>query len=177
MPYKVRRIRPGEADRLRDIRLRALSESPSAFGSTYAAASERPSAYWEELAAAWSDGEDGALFVAGSGGMWVGIAGGARRADLLAYVAPPGTVTLGWMWVSPEARGTGLGRRLTDQVVAWARATAANAVDLWVTCGNDAALSLYRRAGFSAIDEHRPLASDDRYEVQRMVLTLDARMD
>ncbi len=95
--------------------------------------------------------------MADAGGTWVGIAGGGRRVELLALVAPPATVSLGWMWVAPEARGSGLGRQLTDQVVAWARDTGAGVVDLWVTNGNDAALSLYRHAGFSPVDEQAPL--------------------
>ena len=173
MPCQIRRIHLGEADRLRDVRLRALSESPSAFGTTFAVDSERPPAYWEELTAAWSKGEDGAVFVADPGGQWVGIAVGARRADRIGFVAPPGTVHLTSMWVAPEARGTGLGKQLVEQVVAWAKATGARDVELWVTCGNDAALSLYRRAGFSPIDERKPLASDSRFEIQRMVLILD----
>jgi ribosomal protein S18 acetylase RimI-like enzyme len=175
MSCQIRRIHLGEADRLRDIRLRALSESPSAFGTTFAADSERPPAHWEELTAAWSEGDDGAVFVADAGAQWVGIAVGARRADYLGFVAPAGTVHLTSMWVAPESRGAGLGRQLLDEVVAWAGATGARVVELWVTCGNDAAHSLYRRAGFSPLDERRPLASDSRFEIERMVLTLPDR--
>lgn len=127
------RVRSGEGDGLRDLRLRALLESPSAFGSTFSAESDRPTAYWDELARAWSDGDDGAAFVAEAEGAWVGIAAGIRRADQLGFVAQPGTVHLASMWVSPEARNTGLGRQLTDEVVAWARATGAREVELWVT--------------------------------------------
>lgn len=150
-----------------------MLESPSAFGASYAAESDRPLAHWEGLATSWSDGDGGALFVADTDEAWVGMAGGARRVDHLAFVAPPGTVSLGWMWVAPEARGGGLGRRLTDEVVAWARSTGARQVDLWVRCDNGPALSLYRGAGFSAVGEHSPLTSDPNYEVERMVLTID----
>ena len=175
MVCNVRRIRPGEAAHLRDIRLRALSDSPRAFGGTFDTDSERPSAYWEELAVAWSDGDTGAAFAVEAGGGWVGMAVGVRRFDQLGFVAEPGTVMLGWMWVAPKARGGGLGMQLTGEVVAWAADTGARQVHLWVTRGNEEALSLYRRAGFSPVDEHKPLASDASHDIQRMVLALGGR--
>ena len=172
MLCNIRRIHSGEAAHLRDIRLRALADSPRAFGGTFDADSERPSAYWEELATAWSDGDSGAAFVLEADGAWVGIAAGVRRFDQLGFVAEPGTVMLGWMWVAPKARRGGLGVQLTGEVVAWAADTGAREVHLWVTRGNEEALSLYRRAGFSPVDEHKPLASDASHDIERMVLTL-----
>jgi ribosomal protein S18 acetylase RimI-like enzyme len=172
MLRQIRRINPGEAAHLRDIRLRALSDSPQAFGGTFAADSERPDVFWEELATAWSGGDDGAMFVAEAEGAWVGMAGGVRRFDQLRFVAGPGSVHLGWMWVAPEARSAGLGMQLTGEVVAWAAETGAREVELWVTRGNEAALSLYRKAGFSFVDERMPLSSDASYEIERMVLSL-----
>ncbi len=172
MLCNIRRIHSGEAAHLRDIRLRALADSPRAFGGTFDADSERPSAYWEELATAWSDGDSGAAFVLEADGAWVGIAAGVRRFDQLGFVAEPGAVMLGWMWVAPKARRGGLGVQLTGEVVAWAADTGAREVHLWVTRGNEEALSLYRRAGFSPVDEHKPLASDASHDIERMVLTL-----
>ena len=119
--------------------------------------------------------DDGAAFVAEVEGAWVGIAVGVRRFDQFGFVAEPGSVHMGWMWVAPEARAAGLGLQLTDAVVAWAGGTGAREVDLWVTCGNKGALSLYRRAGFSPIGEHKPLPSDASDEIERMVLTLQGR--
>jgi ribosomal protein S18 acetylase RimI-like enzyme len=177
MLCKIRRIRPGEATHLRDIRLQALSESPAAFGGTFAADSERPSAYWEELATVWSEGDDGAAFVAEAEGAFVGMAVGVRRFDLVGFVAEPGSVHMGWMWVAPPARGAGLGLQLTNEVVAWAASTGALVVDLWVTRDNEAALSLYQRAGFSPAAERKPLSSDASHEIERMVLTLPGRTD
>jgi ribosomal protein S18 acetylase RimI-like enzyme len=79
----------------------------------------------------------------------------------------------------------GCGWPLKPEVPAWVcncptrcwrgRGTLARAVDLWVTCGNEAALSLYRRAGFSPVGEHKPLPSDASHEIERMVLILRGR--
>ena len=100
-------------------------------------------------------------------GAWVGMAAGFRADD------DPATIGLFGMWVAPEARGHGLGRRLVDEVVAWAQASGARAVRLGVIRGNGPAVELYRRAGFLLTDEHRPLRSDPSREVERMVLVLD----
>ena len=167
MGYELRRVRPGEGGRLREIRLRALSEAPGAFGSTFAAESDRPDDDWDRAATARSAGKAEATFVAEVGGNWVGLAGGYRLSD------QPGTVRLFSMWVAPETRGLGTGRRLVDAVLVWARAAGARAVDLWVTLDNDTALSLYRRAGFLPTDECRPLPSDPSRQIQRMMLVLN----
>ena len=45
----IRTLQPNEATLLREIRLRALAESPNAFGETLQQAQAQPKTYWEEL--------------------------------------------------------------------------------------------------------------------------------
>ncbi len=52
------------------------------------------------------------------------------------------------MWVAPEARGQGLGRRLVDEIEAWVRSVGGRAVRLSVTDQAEAAAALYRSAGY-----------------------------
>lgn len=55
------------------------------------------------------------------------------------------------MYVSPRARGTGAGRALLDAVIDYAeRREGTSVLNLTVTEGNDAAIGLYRSAGFEA---------------------------
>jgi ribosomal protein S18 acetylase RimI-like enzyme len=164
----VRRIRPGEGDRLRDIRLRALRDAPAAFASTFEAESARPPAAWTEAATAWSAGDDTATFVAEADQHWVGLIG-ARRAR-----ERPGLVELVSMWVAPESRRLGIAQRLIGQVVAWARSIGVGAVELWVARDNAGAIDAYRRAGFELTAEHQPLPSDPCIDELRMVLKLEA---
>lgn len=57
--------------------------------------------------------------------------------------------------VTPEARGTGLGRRLLGHLVDAATATGAEALLLEVRADNDPALRLYERAGFERLTVRR----------------------
>jgi ribosomal protein S18 acetylase RimI-like enzyme len=94
----------------------------------------------------------------------------ARRSDLLALVTSadavtdlrerlagihelfspldPGDFYLSRIAVEPSARGQGLGARLLSAVVATAAQTGATAVRADVSADNDAAIALYRKAGF-----------------------------
>ena len=53
------------------------------------------------------------------------------------------------LYIEPEFRRTGLGRRAMEFVEEKARALGVNALHLEVDRGNDAALELYRRAGYA----------------------------
>ncbi|HEY7294156.1 MAG TPA: GNAT family N-acetyltransferase [Dehalococcoidia bacterium] len=147
----IRRLRADEGPRLREIRLRALAEAPTAFGSTLAEAEQRPDAAWRERAGAAATGAHSVLFVAEEDGRWLGLAGG-----LIDGETPPGEVELVSMWVDPVARGRGIGRELIEAVLSWARAGGAVRVRLWVTEGNAPAITLYRRCGFSLTSETTP---------------------
>lgn len=51
--------------------------------------------------------------------------------------------------VDPLCRRRGIARRLTEQFVAWTVASGADAAHLEVASNNEAALALYRQAGFT----------------------------
>jgi ribosomal protein S18 acetylase RimI-like enzyme len=151
---EIRRLRSDEADRLRELRLRALQDSPWAFGSWYARELEYGPDWWE--ARARQDGE--VLYVAEDGDALVGMAGG--------FFPQEGVVMLWGMWVAPEARGRGLGRRLVELVIAWAREVGAATIRLDVTDDERArpAAALYRSLGFAPTGEREPLDSDPSLE-------------
>jgi GNAT superfamily N-acetyltransferase len=137
---EVRRVRPEEWRALRDVRLRALADAPSAFETRYEEARLRPDGRWIDSAAASADGDRQAMFLAWDGDEVVGIAG--------TYVEPDGNRWLISMWTDPAQRGRGVGRGLVEAVVAFARAAGSTELLLEVTSGNDAAHALYRACGF-----------------------------
>jgi GNAT superfamily N-acetyltransferase len=162
----VRRIEPGEGEVLRELRLAALADTPSAFSSLYAEEASRTSAEWTELAQLGADGFDRSTFLAFDEGGAVGIVGG--------YRPDPGSqfVELVSMWTLPSARRGGVGRALIDALFRWAGESGAEAVRIWVTEGNDPALNLYSAAGFVQIEGREPLRPGSNEQVARMEFVL-----
>ena len=76
------------------------------------------------------------------------------------------------VWVAPERRGRGVGWMLLDAVVVWAREAGAGHLALEVTCGDTAAMRLYRRAGFSCAGDPLPLRPGSPLLKQPMWLPL-----
>jgi GNAT superfamily N-acetyltransferase len=165
----IRRIRPDEGPRLRALRLHALAEAPLAFGSTLAREQAYPDALWRERAQRGAVGVDSVTFVAEHDGRWLGMVTGLPRDPDVPDDPRPELVA---MFVSPEARGGGLGAALVDAVLTWARDRKAAGLTLWVTATNEAAIALYAGRGFRPTGERRPLDHAPAVESIRMVRDL-----
>ncbi|MFN2465215.1 MAG: N-acetyltransferase family protein [Candidatus Dormibacteria bacterium] len=152
-PVTIRRIAPSDAELLRKVRVRAITDSPSAFGSTLAETEARTFSWWQARALQTSTGHDDAIFFAEADGAVVGIAGG--YIDWKEQSAPQ----LISMWVDPARRQEGIGRRLVERVAAWAAAGGHSRLQLWVTETNTVAISLYERLGFMHLPDRQPLPS------------------
>lgn len=164
---EIRRIAVADAAALRQVRLAALADAPSAFGSTYARDAAFPSEEWTARAAASSEGRLRSTFLAVRGDEPVGIVGGYRES------VDAEVVELVSMWTAPDVRRCGLGRRLVATVVDWARETGAASVGLWVTRGNEPAEGLYAAMGFVRTGAYQPLPSDpckDEIRMERLDL-------
>lgn len=140
----------------RDVRLKALADSPQAFGITHAEAMANAASVWQQRA----DGP-GPVVVAYSGERPVAMGGLHAPADSSeAFV---------WgMWVEPDARGSGQGAEVLKELLAKA-AQMDRPVLLHVTEGNDGARRLYERHGFVPTGEWQPLreGADVRIETMR----------
>jgi len=132
---------------LRDIRLEALRDAPTAFGSTYEQETERGEAHWRDRIAR------GGTFLA-----FVPEVSATEPAGLIGgYQEDPVTVELVSMYVRPRARGRCVGEALVAAVIDWAGQRNAAAVRLWVTETNAPALALYERCGFALTGERQPV--------------------
>ena len=151
----IRRIETSDSPILRAVRLRALATDPASFGSTYEREAAFPDQTWAERATRSSAGDDTATLVAIRGDEAVGIVtafrDGAQRHLFHVFE----------MWVAPEARREGVGRRLLNAIEGWAASCAGTRAHLSVTDAATAAMRLYESAGYkpdgnSATSRHTP---------------------
>jgi ribosomal protein S18 acetylase RimI-like enzyme len=167
MSVDIRRITPDDGPDLRAVRLAALADTPSAFGSTFAEEAARSDTGWSERALWASAGVERITLLARQEDRVVGIAGGYREE------IGSTEVHLVSVWTAPEARRSGLGQLLVGAVIDWAVETGASSAGLWVTRGNTPAQLLYESMGFRETGEYQPLPSDPCADETRMILHLD----
>ena len=137
----------------REVRLCALRDSPSAFGSTYAREAQFTDAEWLARTERWN-GDKGIGYLAIDGSAGCGIAGAfldeqdATHAHLIS------------MWTAPAHRRHGVGRMLVDAVANWAHTRGAQTLWLMVTSSNDAAIEFYARLGVFPHRSHGTVPND-----------------
>lgn len=83
-----------------------------------------------------------------------------RPVGMAAGVPGDGRYELVSMWVSPTARGRGVGDRLVAEIARWAAERNAEHLYLSVMPDNPAAIALYARIGFADTGEPGDLLPD-----------------
>lgn len=156
----IQRMTPEHWERVREVRLRALAEAPDAFGTTLAEDLARKVETWR----ARLEEPVNATFVAVLDGADIGVATGSS------YEWSDGQAGLFGMWVAPEARRLGVGKRLVDAVLAWAREAGYPSILLDVGDENPAAVALYASKGFepTGVTTTMPAPRDPVTEHQRV---------
>ena len=153
-PAAIRAIVAADAENLRRLRLRALKESPDAFGSSLDAELSYPESEWLDIARRSEAADDVAVYVAVDGDRWLGMAAGRW------YARQNGVAGLWGMWVDPAARGLGLGERLVTAVHEWAAAQGARVLRLGAITGPGDPTGFYERLGFARTGETGTLSRD-----------------
>lgn len=142
----------------RDTRLRALVDSPGAFGSTHAREVAFTEADWrdrlEEPTSVCVLAYDGEEHVLGMGGGFTDL---------------PGWLHVVAMWVEPAARGRGVAREVLDALRGWADRRGQR-LHLDVETSNALARHVYLGYGFVPTGETRPLRDGSAELVERLVL-------
>jgi GNAT superfamily N-acetyltransferase len=138
----IRRIEPGDAAVLRELRLRMLLIDPSSFASLHADEAALEEAHWAERAQLLSQGSDRTQLLACTADGPVGTVVGVRdeQDGMLFHVYS--------MWVEPEHRGSGLGARLLRELETWIASAGGREAELAVTNAAPVAARLYTRAGY-----------------------------
>jgi len=142
----------------RELRLRALKESPSAFGSDYDYEAALPQGEFAARLQPNGNPANGVFGAFADDGRLAGLLGFTREnRRKRAHVA-----ALWSMYVLPEFRRQGMGAALLDQAIAHARCLhGIRQITLSVTANNEAARRLYVSRGF------------ERYGLERNALLID----
>jgi ribosomal protein S18 acetylase RimI-like enzyme len=150
----------------KELRLLSLQDSPDSFGSTYAREVEFSNDEWISRFDSCPPGDYALPLIARLNGVGIGLAWGLRHnsEDQVAYVYQ--------MWVSPMARGKCVGKLLINQITLWAQKSNLQAIILDVTTTNQAAINLYKSAGFKTVGNLEALRESSSLSTQQMRLEL-----
>jgi ribosomal protein S18 acetylase RimI-like enzyme len=161
----LERLSSENVEAFRTVRLAALKDTPSAFGSIYAKESKLTDEDWGQKVSHWSSDRSTA-YIAMESGKACGIAGGFVSDD------DATAVSLISMWVSPTHRKQGVGRTLVSSIGDWATRKNARTLQLLVTNNNEAAIKFYQRLGFELTGNTEPYPNDTALLELEMVRSL-----
>ena len=141
----IRALGSEDAHTFQELRLFALKECPSAFGSSYEEECDRSP---QQIATFLEGSPERTFFGCIDGDKLAGVCGVGREQGSkerhIAFVRS--------MYVAPEARGNGIGKELLLAALAKAAEwSGIEQVSLAVTATNEAAVKLYRSCGFEEV--------------------------
>lgn len=160
---RVRVLEKDEWATYRDVRLRALRESPEAF----AASVEEEEAFEDHV---WQDRMERSrriLAVEGDDVVGVVSVGTGHRTGIA------GAGELFGLWVQASRRGTGVARRLMEKAAKVGRDVGLRQLVYWVGTDNGRAVAFASSFGFRPTDDRRPMrirGVDDDGESEEMMM-------
>lgn len=146
---------------LKQVRLAALLDTPTAFGVSYQEAAQYSDGQWKKRASSAAGPE-----------FWLAIKDDKPVGMIGAGVNQANRYNLIGMWVEPAARGSGVAAQLVEAVKSRAIGKGHDRVFLDVSPDNARASNFYLKQGFSFIDEWEPLVSHPHIRVQTMLWTV-----
>ena len=155
---EIRSIEAKDWTLLKQVRLAALYNTPTAFGVRYETAANYTDGQWQERASATAGPE---FWLALIDDKPVGMIGGA--------ISRTNRDHLIGMWVAPHARGSGIAASLVKAVKSRSAQQGHDRIFLDVSPDNGTAANFYLKQGFVFIDEWEPLVSHPQITVQTMV--------
>jgi GNAT superfamily N-acetyltransferase len=160
----VRVLGESEWSLYREVRLRALAQSPSAFTATLADEEDRGESFWRDRMT------QSYRLLAERGQLPQGIV------SLGVYDEEPSAAEVFGLYVVPEARGTGVSWRLVEAAAALATENGYVQLYYWVGTDNGRAVGFAKNFGFRSTGYRRPSRASDLElgeEEAAMVLSLE----
>jgi GNAT superfamily N-acetyltransferase len=161
----VRVLDESEWSVYRDVRLRALAESPGSFAATLAEEADREEQFWRDRMTRSQ------RLLAERGPAPQGIV------SLGPYEQEPSAAEVFGLYVIPEARGTGVSWRLVEAAAALATQQACLQLYYWVGTDNGRAIGFAQNFGFRTTDYRRPSRSSDLEPGEEIAMVLSLEPD
>jgi len=163
----VRQLLEEDWQTYREIRLRSLERDPDSFCSTQETESKFTDAQWIERLRLGARSCASLPLIAQQQDQSIGLACG------VVHAAEDDAAQLYQMWVAPGSRGSGIGRRLVEEIVSWAEGLGVSTLNLGVTSTNTAAVRLYESIGFVVVGDLQALRPGSKLHVQNMTLKIN----
>lgn len=149
----------------KELRLRALRDSPTAFSSRYAEESELSDEEWLKRSVRWTS--EGCIgYVAYDKGIPCGLVA------CYAEEQNPSRAHVVSMWVDPAHRRAGVGAELINVLGIWAKTRGLRELKLMVTGVNRSAIEFYERVGFRMTGNAALYPNDPAIKEYEMILPL-----
>lgn len=145
---EIRLLQRDEGLLLRDLRLRAVTDSPDELGQTTAELQGRTDEWWVSHAREKTDRPDcEAVLLAQENETLSGLIYVSLHRICSTFAIADFAV----MWIEPGLRRRGIGRKLLDTAISWAKERGATHLTLLVAEGNEGAIIFYQGAQFSKV--------------------------
>jgi GNAT superfamily N-acetyltransferase len=145
--------------------MQSLADSPDAFRPTLAETSDQPEEFWREAV--------GSVLEHERSNLWIAVNGDDPVGKLFARIDEEHTaVYLGAMWVAPDLRGTGIGKRLVHAAEEWGKDCGVTRSELWVTEANQAAVHFYESLDYLPTGDTQPLRAGSGLVVRKLQKTI-----
>ncbi len=153
---RIRSLDKSEWMLLKDLRLQALSQSPDSFWEKYEEANSFPDNYWKNLTNELCRPNGSRMFIAKTN---------TEKMGFVYAIFQDETCKLGGLWVNPNHRNKGVGRKLIQKVVNWtSNIQKKKTLKLWASI--DETVSFYEALGFKPTSHTKVNTKDGRQIVE-----------
>ncbi len=156
---KIYQVKESDWQKFKDFRIRAVTESPQAFGDTLEKVLNLPDSYWIEGI------KNKKVFVITDEDVYV--------SGLVFGQDDDGVWSIKSLWTEPSYRGKGLAKKLLWHVFKVAKSIDVKIIELGINVKQDAAIKLYESLGFVEVKRISDLDMGDGSKNDLLVMRLD----